>query len=108
MFCSKCGAAAVGNYCSVCGQKIRTPLAEFRVEERRRKKIFMSEMCSGIDIPARNLAAACWMVGDTKYLRGICGLRVGEIRPDAYTNLEKAEALARRLYFSLCDLLRTD
>lgn len=110
MFCSRCGAAVAGNYCSVCGQKIRTPLAEFRVEEHRRKKAFMSEMCALTDIPSQHLADACWAAGSTKYtnVNAVCGRSVGEIRPNAYANLEKAEALARRLYFSLCDLLRTD
>lgn len=111
MFCSKCGAVSVGNYCPICGQKIRTPLADFRVQERRCKKSFISEMCPHDDLPALQLAEACWLAGTAKYLAPsslICGHRVGELRPNAYANLEKAEALARRLYLSLCDLLRTD
>lgn len=38
MTCVKCGAEASGNYCCVCGRKIRNPLAEFRLAERRALK----------------------------------------------------------------------
>ena len=40
MFCSKCGAAATGNYCCVCGQKIRTPDAENLLRLRRVSRKF--------------------------------------------------------------------
>lgn len=38
MFCANCGAAVSGNYCSVCGRKIRSALEEFRLAERKAAK----------------------------------------------------------------------
>ena len=43
MFCSKCGAAVTGNYCSVCGQKIRTPAHENYLELQRARQAFTKQ-----------------------------------------------------------------
>ena len=50
MFCSKCGAAVTGNYCCVCGQKIRTPEAENFLRLCRAKREFTAYKGSLLDL----------------------------------------------------------
>ena len=38
MFCSKCGAAVNGKFCSCCGQRVRSGIEEYRLAERRMRK----------------------------------------------------------------------
>ncbi len=39
-YCKKCGAIVVGKFCSCCGERVRTSLKEYRIMERRLKKVF--------------------------------------------------------------------
>lgn len=52
MFCSKCGAAVTGNFCCVCGERVRSALEDFRREERRQRAIFKTSI--GVDIGSIN------------------------------------------------------
>lgn len=40
MFCKKCGAYVRDKYCGNCGARVRTGLAEFRMEQRRARTAF--------------------------------------------------------------------
>lgn len=98
MFCSKCGAAVTGNFCCVCGERIRSALEDFRREERRQRAIFKASI--GVDIGSVkvHIAQSCWLAAANKceLERGVIG--GGKIAADAYDRLQKTAALARRLY----------
>lgn len=100
MFCSKCGAAVTGRYCSKCGQRIRSQMEEFRLNERRRKAAFLNQRRSPhftLDV-----ADACWRAADNKFDLGGCVWN-GLVSPDAYDRLEKVEDFAGQLYARLVE-----
>ena len=105
MFCSKCGAAVTGNYCCVCGEKLRDPLAEFRLSERRRKAAFKGAAGGRTNLPLCHVAEACWDAASLKYrLLHACDAR-GVLYPDSWSRLQKSEDCARRLFNELAALL---
>lgn len=70
MFCTKCGSYARDKYCGNCGMRVRTGLAEFRLEQRRARTAFRKEVDRKYQIKGHCLAvpglgqledAAWWM-----------------------------------------------
>lgn len=105
MFCSKCGAAVAGNFCCVCGERVRSAVEIFRREERRQRALFKSSI--GVDIGSVkvHIANSCWLAAanQCELERGVIGS--GKIAADAYDRLQKTAALARRLYMVLMEEL---
>lgn len=74
MFCTKCGAAVTGKYCSCCGQRVRSPKEELDLIEKRLKREFTDACTKTKDggyvdnTPAMGfLALACWDAAVAKY-----------------------------------------
>ncbi len=100
MFCSKCGAVVSGKFCSSCGQRIRTPLEEFRLEEKRRRRKIEELGRSLLGLPGLHIASACWLAVCLKYAD--CPALFGWYVPDsAFSNLEKADGEARDLFHEM-------
>ena len=76
VFCTKCGSAANGRYCSNCGQRLRSRLEEYRLIEKRMRKEFI-DSCSQIKdtclfkTDLMHLAEACWLASTARYRRDI-------------------------------------
>lgn len=105
MFCRKCGAAVSGNFCCVCGERVRSALEIFRLDERRKKTAFKKSVKADISGTLIHLADACWAAADRKceLHRAVTGS--GKVQPDAYDRLQKTADLARRLYAVLLEEL---
>lgn len=72
MFCSKCGAAVNGKFCSCCGQRVRSSAEEYRLTERRLKREFVkahSGTGTAYDLARMHLAEACWTASSLKHDR---------------------------------------
>lgn len=104
MFCSKCGAAVNGKFCSCCGQRIRSSLEEYHLAERRMKKEFENRCCkngNARELHLMNLASACWLASSMKYDRSR-GLLIGDYVPQSvYDNLQVVRDHAEKLYQAL-------
>ncbi len=37
MFCTECGAAVTGKFCSCCGARVRSDLEAFKLKQRRER-----------------------------------------------------------------------
>lgn len=108
MFCSKCGAAVTGNYCCVCGERVRSAVEEFRREERRQRALFKASIGVDTESVKVHIANSCWHAAANKceLQRGVIGC--GKIAADAYDRLQKTAALARRLYMVLMEELEEE
>lgn len=105
MFCKKCGAVVTGNYCCVCGERIRSEVDEFRLAERRKRAAFKNTL--GILPMAGRIASACWDAASLKY--DLCGCSNGGLLCcDAYERLQKVDTLARKLFIRLREELIAD
>ena len=99
MYCSKCGAAVVGKYCSCCGAKIRPAAAELRLASNAERRRF-KERHREIDSPWEFwLAEACWDVARIKYDVG-CGCN-GQNLSNAIENLKVVTEHAEKLFEQL-------
>ena len=105
MFCSKCGAAVTGNYCCVCGERVRSAAWIFRRKERQRRSIFKASTGAKVGTIEIHIADACWHAAANKYKLVAAVIDGDNIQPDAYDRLQKTEALARRLYMVLMEEL---
>lgn len=105
MFCSKCGAAVTGKYCSCCGQKVRSHKDEVLLVEKKLKREFC-DSCTKVNdsmfadnAPAMgHLAIACWEAAIAKYVK-YPSETVGYI--ESVNSLDKAKYAARALFDKL-------
>ena len=106
MYCSNCGAAVVGKFCSCCGKRVRSSLEEYRRVEKSTFKAYMQQFekhyRDGIhwDLSAEHLISACWYACAQKYGRNdVIRLDNGECvpSPDAYEKLETVKRQATKL-----------
>lgn len=70
MYCKKCGAAVVGKFCSVCGERVRTNEQEYRLAMSRAKKSFVREKTNqnpGCNLICDRVADICWFTCERKY-----------------------------------------
>lgn len=72
MYCSKCGAAVIGKFCSCCGTRVRNRIEEFRLAEKRAEKAFKDACTYDSDrrllgLDRMHLAMACWQAASIKY-----------------------------------------
>ena len=105
MFCSNCGAAVVGKFCSDCGERA---LNEREVFMNRYKKT-MKDYVNSFHIPSlgrkghqyKQIATACWYACEIKYAPVLFRSYDGGLVPDAYEILETvknhATSLAERI-----------
>lgn len=107
MFCTKCGAAVTGKYCSCCGQKVRSQKDELELIEKRLKKEFCDSCTKTPNggyvelAPAYGfLALACWEASVGKYKK-LPSSTVNFI--EAVNSLDKAKYAARDLFQKLKD-----
>ena len=98
MYCSNCGAAVVGKFCSCCGKRVAGELEAFRRYERKTIKDFTNEAGSN-----HHLATACWYVCERKYGKDMLHVFGGvwTVAPDAYEKLGLVEAKAKALFLRL-------
>lgn len=66
MFCSKCGAAVVGNFCAVCGEKVRTPGQDLVITFRRTARSVKGWVYERThDYANEKLLRLCWEAAET-------------------------------------------
>lgn len=112
MFCVKCGAAVNGNYCSVCGYKVRGGFAEFNIEGRRRRKSFLQPYKDGGKEVGKGvywLADCCWTIASTNMVkpdRIFIAPYTDILRPDAFDLFDEIEKTATELFFAMRPFLR--
>lgn len=101
MFCSKCGAAVNGKFCSCCGQRVRSGLEEYRLAEKRIKREFI-KACSGTGVaynPARmHLAEACWTASSLKHDRTRILCIDDYVPKSLFDNLEVVRTYAEEIF----------
>lgn len=91
MYCSKCGAAVVGKFCSCCGTRVRSQIEEYRLAEKRAVKAFEKacthdENARLLGLDRMHLASACWQAAHFRY-------RKDHLRSDGSVPAEAFEAL---------------
>lgn len=105
MFCTKCGAAVTGKYCSCCGQKVRSHKDEVILIEKKAKKEFCDSCTKSINgqfvdsaAVMGHLALACWEAASAKYLKYPSDA-VGYI--ESVNSADKVKMTARLLFEKL-------
>lgn len=111
-FCSKCGAAVQGKYCSCCGTKVVNDLERYRREERRLLKEFRSQASDRFRrrladrVSAERLADACWYAATVKI-----GDRLDAANhptPASWVGLNTRTSSAQKLFYGLITYLEED
>lgn len=106
MFCRKCGAAVSGNYCCVCGERVRSAAEVFRRDVRRKKSALKTSVGAGIGADCRcikeHILDSCWYAASNKYELQHA-VWEDKVRPYAYERLQKTADLAHRLYLVLME-----
>lgn len=109
LYCSKCGMAISGKFCSNCGARVQRQVEEFRKAERKEKENYERALtcnANGELIPEANmqLISACWLASSMKYgyENNVHQFSAGESVPEeAYDNLKIIKEHAVKLYLAL-------
>lgn len=101
MYCTKCGAVVIGKYCSVCGQRVRSEMEEYKLLKRRAEREY-KRVCTQnghADLYTNHIANACWLAALAKYEKRPDEARWSEV----IASLDKIDCTARALFDKLKD-----
>lgn len=100
-FCKNCGAVVTGKFCSCCGTKVTTDLADYRKMMNRKRRSFVNQ-CFFADGGNRSLplAQAAWAVAE-RSLESVQGFTIDTfplIAADIYSKIPEMEKKAAKFY----------